>query len=158
MGSAGMIHESIIALQNRRGEDFRELFRSDHWLKLGLTAFETRLARAERDAVRAWLECVEAVHGPENRAVLLLLGRYGLTDETDLARKLTLAAAAEDADATMAYRLAKQLVREKVLSDPVERRRVMQEIFGVLDVTEAVPVAALNGHANGHANGNGAHS
>ncbi len=148
MGSSGMIEASISSLQQRRGEDFRELFRSDYWLNLGLSAFEARLKAHTRDAVRQWLECVEAVHGPENRAVLLLLGRYGLTDETDLARKLAMAQAAEDADATMAYRLAKTLVRERVLSDPVERRRAMQEIFGVLDVTAGSDLSSPSPHSS----------
>ena len=143
--SSTIISQVVATMRDRRGEDFRNLFRTDHWLKLGLRAFEIRLENAERDALRAWLECVEAVHGPENRAVLLLLGRHNLADESELARKLDLAAAADGADADMAYRLGKQIVRERVMSDPQERRRAMQEIFGVLDVTQI------------QTNGNGAH-
>lgn len=142
-GSSTMVHDALMTLRDRSGEDFRALFRSDEWLKLGLEAFRVRLENHERDALRHWLECVGAVHGTENRAVLLLLGRYGLIDETDLARKLDIARAAEDADASVAYRLAKQLVRERVLSDPQERRRAMQEIFGVMEV----PAHLSNGHA-----------
>ena len=143
--SSTIIAQTVATMRDRRGEAFRELFRTDHWLQLGLKAFEMRLERGERDALRAWLECVEAVHGPENRAVILLLGRHGLADEGELARKLEWAEAAEGADADMAYRLGKQIVRERVMSDPQERRRALQEIFGVLDVTQI------------QTNGNGAH-
>jgi hypothetical protein len=71
----------------------------------------------------------------EVSVALLIAERIGAKTVDDAERLIDSARRARDANADDAYRLAKDLVRTRIASDPVERRRVMQEIFGVMDVS-----------------------
>lgn len=158
MGSSSMIEYTISNLQKRNPEQLRTMLWSDEWLTVGLEAFHARLSGHKRDAVRQYFEMLEMVSGKGDKALAMWLASVGVTN-AELARDmLDMARRAMDAKDDDAYKIAKDLIRAKVQADPDERRRVMQELFGMMDagvVESPAPVAALNGHANGHANGNG---
>ena len=163
MGTVGAVQHTIANLQKRNSDQLRTMLWSDEWLTVGLEAFHSRLVDGKRDAVRLYFESLELVSGKDNKAVAMWLASVGITN-AELARDmLDMARRAMDAKDDDAYKLAKDLIRAKVQADPEERRRVMQEIFGMMDASAfdgPAPLVAVNGHGangtNGHAaNGNG---
>lgn len=160
MGTVGAVEHTIANLQKRNSEQLRSMLWSDEWLSVGLEAFHSRLAAGKRDAVRLYFESLEMVSGKGDKALAMWLASVGVTN-AELARDmLDMARRAMDAKDDDAYKIAKDLIRAKVQADPEERRRVMQELFGMMDASAfdgPAPLVAVNGHGtNGHAvNGNG---
>jgi hypothetical protein len=97
---------------------------------------------------------------PQVNIALLIAREIGVEDVSEATRLLGAARSALGTNADDAYRLAKQLVRTRVMSDPDERKRSMQEIYGLMDATPESHQRAGNGHSvasngvtkpNGHA-------
>jgi len=87
---------------------------------------------------------------PQVNIALLIAKEIGVEDVNESSRLLTAARNALGTNADDAYRLAKQLVRTRVMSDPEERVRSMQEIYGLMP--NGVATASLQPHqTNGHA-------
>ena len=146
MGSAALVERTIESLQRRGSNELKRIFIEDPtWTELGLKAFKIRLKNAERDAVRCWLEIWGVIEGDQSKALLAWLSAQGVVNAELAQQMIALAKRAMESSDTDAYRLAKQLVRARVMADPDERRRVMQEIFGAMEV----PASMTNGHANG---------
>lgn len=139
---------TVLGLTARNPEALRAALWSDEWVEAGLAAFHARLVAQKRDALRLYLEAIEAVSGKNERAIVVFCASLGESDPERVRRMVELARSSEGSNETDAYRLAKQLVRERIMSDPAERRAAMQEIFGIMDATP---------YANG-ANGNGGHA
>ena len=143
------------AVAGQDPEKIRAMLWGPEWVQLGMDAFKTRLRDAERDAVRLYFEALGVVSGREAAMVAAFLAGAGVRDETEGRRFIALGKRAEGATDFDSYRLAKQIVREHIAADPAERRRVMQELFGVVDSAEVVPqgsavaLASPQSHANG---------
>lgn len=156
MGSSNAIACTLENLHKRNPEALRELLWSDEWLTLGLEAFHARLSDHKRDAVKQYFQMLEMVSGKGDKALAMWLASVGVTN-AELARDmLDMARRAMDAKDDDAYKIAKDLIRAKVQADPEERRRVMQELFGMMDASAfdgPAPLVAVSGHANGHTNG-----
>lgn len=149
MGSAGMIEASIAELQRRGPEDFERLFRSDHWLRLGLTAFEKRLENAERDAVLAWLQAVKAIEGDKGQAVVVFCSGMGVADPGQVRRLVEIAQRADGATVLDARREAIALLRGIMRASPSERVTIREELFGEREVATEVRAEANGGNGNG---------
>jgi hypothetical protein len=141
----GTVGERVIAqMAKRTPDELRRALWSDEWIKAAMDALYARLLEAERDAVRLYFQALELIDGKETTAILVFCGSLGLSDPDQVRRMVELAKRADGSSETDAYRLAKELVRHRVMADPDERRRAMQEIFGIMDAT-VMP------HTNGHA-------
>jgi hypothetical protein len=134
MGSAALIAETVRQLQRRDPEKLKEILSSDEWLGIALRAFKTRLENAERDAVRIYFEQYGLIEGDMNRALAQWLAAQGVESAQVAQAMIELAKRAMDSSERDAYRLAKELVRARVMADPDERRRAMQEIFGQMEI------------------------
>jgi len=154
-----LIVKTIADLRERSPEALRAVLFSDEWLERGMKCFAKRLDDGERDAMRLYFEAIGAVGSREQAimaALLASLGVASLEAARDFVRRGQAVAEASSDDA---YRLARQICRMKIQADPRERKRLLQELFGLLDVAEVeqviseLPPPATNGHTNG----NGAH-
>jgi len=141
-GSSTLIAKTLGLV--KAGADLKHSIAKDpDWTRIGLEAFHTRLVNAERDAVRHWLEVQGLIHGDMNAALLAWLAARGIADAAKAEGLLAMAMRAQQSTERDAYTLAKELVRKRVMADPDERRRALQEIFGMMPVADA-PMNALD--------------
>lgn len=103
-----------------------------------------RAKKGSRSCINGVVRIATAA-GSAEKLLLAFLAAQGVTSLAEGVRCLQLAKRADGSTDTDAYRLAKQLVRARVMADPDERRRAMQEIFGAMEA----PPMLTNG--NGHA-------
>ena len=87
----------------------------------------------------------------EVSVAFLIAERIGVKDPAEAERLISAASRARGSSGEDAYRLAKQLVRERIKADPVERLASMQEIYGITEIPNAV-------YALGSPNGSGGDS
>jgi hypothetical protein len=152
MGAYGLTERTIAQLHRRSPEALREQLWSDEWLQLGLDGFKTRLANAERDAVRCFFEAIELVGSRDDAMLLAFLAGSGARDAEHARLLIARASSVEGVSDVDVYRMAKELVRARIMADPDERRRAMQEIFGLMDASETGAAKANGGNGNGSRN------
>lgn len=69
----------------------------------------------------------------EVSVAFLIAEQIGTKDPAEAKRLIEAAGRARQSGPEDAYRLAKQIVRDRIKADPDERRRAMQELFGLID-------------------------
>lgn len=133
-GTRTLIRRSIEFLRDHKPDQFRALFADQEWMELALDAFRARLKAHERDAVRLYFEAMGWVGGRETTLILAFLGAHGVTNMDDAGRYLRLAKSADGATIEDARRTAVATLRGLMRADPSERKRLMQELFGLTEV------------------------
>ena len=151
MGSSLVIAKTIAELERRDPDTLRQMLLSDDWLVVALEGFHARLRAHKRDAIRQYFEAIKLIGKQDQLSVSIVLSQHlGTKDQAESDRLLSAARRARESTPDDAFRIAKELVRQRIAKDPAERRRVAQELFGVMDVADVVPAPALNGHTNGN--------